>query len=192
MIFTLPFPIEIIEKFPHGAVTILQWFAMAAFGVLLTLPWLLCAYRLATTSISRRSQIQGLLDENSAPKTVVIMPVYKEHPDVLLAAINSVVASEYPAPCIHIFMSFDGGEIDELYLTIADRLGIPVTIQDFPISIDVIYNGVRVTLSRFPHGGKRHAQKLTFKLVGKVYEKYLKRYDNLLVLFIDSDCVLDC
>jgi chitin synthase len=132
-----------------------------------------------------------MLNEKTAPKTVVVMPVYKEHPDVLLLAINSVVSCEYPAACIHVFLSFDGDDIDELFLTTVDRLGVPVTIKDFPQSIDVAYNGARITISRFPHGGKRHCQKMTFKLIDKVYERYLQRKDDLFILFIDSDCVLD-
>lgn len=132
-----------------------------------------------------------MLNEKTAPKTVVVMPVYKEHPDVLLLAINSVVSCEYPAACIHVFLSFDGDDVDELFLTTVDRLGVPVTIKDFPQSIDVAYNGARITISRFPHGGKRHCQKMTFKLIDKVYERYLQRNDDLFILFIDSDCVLD-
>lgn len=132
-----------------------------------------------------------MLNEKTAPKTVVVMPVYKEHPDVLLLAINSVVSCEYPAACIHVFLSFDGDDVDELFLTTVDRLGVPITIKDFPQSIDVAYNGARITISRFPHGGKRQCQKMTFKLIDKVYDRYLQRHDDLFILFIDSDCVLD-
>ena len=169
----------------------LQWFAFYAFAALLVIPWLLCAYQITVQSLGRKKLIKSTLNEKSAPKTVVVMPCYKERPDALLTAINSVVDCDYPASCIHVFLSFDGDEIDELYLTTADRLGIPVTLKDFPTSIDVIYNGARVTLSRFPHGGKRHCQKLTYKLINKVYEKYLLQKDDLFILFIDSDCILD-
>ncbi|KKY21474.1 putative chitin synthase d [Phaeomoniella chlamydospora] len=119
------------------------------------------------------------------------MPVYKEHPDVLLTAINSLVSCDYPAACIHVFLSFDGDDIDELYLTTLDRLGIPITMKHIPRSIDVSYNGARITVSRFPHGGKRKCQKSTFKLIDKIHTEYLKRNDNLFILFIDSDCILD-
>ena len=39
--------------------------------------------------------------------------------------------------------------------------------------------------------GKRSCQKRTFRLINKVYEEYLRRHDNLFLLFIDSDCILD-
>jgi len=66
-----------------------------------------------------------------------------------------------------------------------------VRMTGYPTSIDVTYRSCRVTVSRFPHGGKRHCQKRTFKLIDKVYTEYLKVNDNLFVLFIDSDCILD-
>jgi chitin synthase len=191
MVVTLPLPPIITRYFPLRLVRILQWFAFWTFAVLLVIPWMMCLYRLTTTSLGRRKLINHMLNEQTAPKTVVVMPVYKEHPDVLLLAINSVVSCEYPAACIHVFLSFDGDDVDELFLTTVDRLGVPVTIKDFPQSIDVAYNGARITISRFPHGGKRHCQKMTFKLIDKVYERYLQRHDDLFILFIDSDCVLD-
>jgi chitin synthase len=57
--------------------------------------------------------------------------------------------------------------------------------------MDVIYKSARITVSRFPHGGKRHCQKQTFKLIDRIYTHYLSRHDDLFVLFIDSDCILD-
>lgn len=53
------------------------------------------------------------------------------------------------------------------------------------------YKAARVTVSRFAHGGKRHCQKATFRLIDGVYAEYLRRNDNLFILFIDSDCMLD-
>jgi chitin synthase len=191
MVVTLPLPATITQYFPNTLVQFLQWFAFWTFALLLIVPWLFCVYRLATSTLGRTRQIKYALNEQTAPKTVVVMPVYKENPEILLTAINSVVSCDYPASCIHVFLSFDGDEVDELYLATIDRLGIPVTLKDFPPSIDVSYNGARITVSRFPHGGKRKCQKETFKLIDKIYERYLQRNDDLFILFIDSDCILD-
>ncbi|KAF9882833.1 hypothetical protein FE257_005106 [Aspergillus nanangensis] len=139
----------------------------------------------------RTKRIKQVLDDRTAPKTVVVMPVYKEEPEVLVKAIDSVVSSDYPTKCIHVFLSFDGDAIDELYLRIIHHLGIPIALESYPQSIDVTYKGARVTVSRFQHGGKRHCQKQTFRLIDKVYVDYLKHKDNLFMLFIDSDCILD-
>ncbi|KAA8573907.1 hypothetical protein EYC84_005452 [Monilinia fructicola] len=174
MVVTLPLPPGVTQYFPQQMVTILQWFGFWSFAALLTIPWLFL-----------------LLDEHSAPKVVIVMPCYKEEPDILVTAIDSIVDCDYPPSCIHVFLSFDGDQEDELYLKTIEALGVPLSLDSYPKSIDVTYRTARITVSRFPHGGKRHCQKATFKLIDKVYTEYLKRNDNLFILFIDSDCILD-
>ncbi|KAK2064336.1 class VII chitin synthase [Colletotrichum caudatum] len=191
MIVTLPLPSAVVKYWPKHMVDILQWFAFWSFAGLLTIPWLFCVYQLVTNQLGRTKRIKRVLDEVSAPKVVIVMPVYKEDPDVLVVAINSVVDCDYPPSCIHVFLSFDGDQEDELYLNTLDKMGVPLTLETYPKSIDVSYKSARITISRFPHGGKRHCQKATFKLIDKVYEHYLRRNDNLFILFIDSDCILD-
>lgn len=172
-------------------ISFLMWFAFWSFAGLLTVPWLFCVYQLVTHQLGRTKRIKQLLDEDSAPKVVIVMPCYKEELDVLITAVNSVVECDYPPSCIHVFLSFDGDQEDELYLNTIERLGVPLTLESYPKSIDVAYRDARITVSRFPHGGKRNCQKATFKLIDKVYSEYLKRNDNLFILFIDSDCILD-
>jgi chitin synthase len=191
MVVTLPLPPQVVKYFPQQMVDILQWFAFWSFAGLLTIPWLFCVYQLVTHSVGRSRRIKSVLDEASAPKVVIIMPCYKEIPDILLRTCDSLVDCEYPPSCLHIFLSFDGDQEDELYLNTIEKLGVPLTLDTYPKSIDVIYRSCRITVSRFPHGGKRHCQKRTFKLIDKIYSEYIKRNDNLFVLFIDSDCILD-
>ena len=121
------------------------------------------------------------------------MPCYKEELEVLTNAIDSVVDCDYPPSCLHVFLSFDGDQEDELYLRTIEQLGVPLKLGPgrYPKSIDVTYKQARITISRFPHGGKRKCQKSTFRLIDKIYTEYLKRNDNLFILFIDSDCILD-
>ncbi|KAH7375588.1 chitin synthase D [Plectosphaerella cucumerina] len=191
MIVTLPLPPTVSRHFPEGMVRFLQWFAFWSFAGLLTVPWLFCIYQLVTHQLGRSKRIARALDDASAPKVVVVMPCYKEDPDVLIAAVNSVVDGDYPPSCVHVFLSFDGDQEDELYLTTIERLGVSLTLESYPKSVDVAYHAARVTVSRFPHGGKRHCQKATFSLIDTVYRCYLERNDNLFILFIDSDCILD-
>ncbi|CAN9355877.1 unnamed protein product [Alternaria alternata] len=191
MVVTLPLPSQVTKYFPQEMVDFLQWFAFWSFAGLLTVPWLFCVYQLVTHSVGRSRRIKSVLDESSAPKVVIIMPCYKEIPEILLRTCDSLVDCEYPPSCLHIFLSFDGDQEDELYLNTIEKLGVPLTLDTYPKSIDVIYRSCRITISRFPHGGKRHCQKRTFKLIDKIYSEYLKRNDNLFVLFIDSDCILD-
>ncbi|KAK5944467.1 hypothetical protein PMZ80_003749 [Knufia obscura] len=191
MAVTLPLPRQARGFLPVIVETYFQWFAFFTFAVLLTIPWLVCVYRIVVYPFGRKKQIKHELDEITAPKVVVAMPVYKEPPESLFKALDSVVSCDYPAACIHVFVSFDGDEVDELYLQLLRRLGIPISLEDYPQSIDVCYNGARVTVSRFPHGGKRHCQKATFRLIDKIYKRYLQKKDDLFILFIDSDCILD-
>jgi len=191
MLVTLPLPSQITRIWPTEMVSFLQWFAFYSFAGLLTVPWLFCVYQIVTHQLGRTKRIKQILDEVSAPKVVIVMPCYKEEPEVLVTAVNSVVDCDYPPSCIHVFLSFDGDQEDELYLNTIEKLGVPLTLESYPKSIDVTYKGARVTVSRFPHGGKRHCQKQTFKLIDKVYHEYLRRNDNLFILFIDSDCILD-
>jgi chitin synthase len=191
MVVTLPLPGQVTQYFPNAVVGFLQWFAFWSFAGLLTIPWLFCVYQLVTHDIGRKKRIKHVLDEFSAPKVVIIMPCYKEIPEVLLRTVDSIVDCDYPPSCIHVFLSFDGEQEDELYLNTIEKLGVPLTLDSYPRSIDVVYRSCRITVSRFPHGGKRSTQKKTFKLIDKIYTEYLKRNDNLFILFIDSDCILD-
>ncbi|KAI1877545.1 hypothetical protein JX265_003553 [Neoarthrinium moseri] len=191
MVVTLPLPSVVVQYWPEEMVVVLQWFAFWSFAGLLTVPWLFCVYQLVTHQLGRTKRIKKVLDEVSAPKVVIVMPCYKEDPDVLVTAVNSVVDCDYPPSCIHVFLSFDGDQQDELYLNTIEKLGVPLTLESYPKSIDVTYRAARITVSRFPHGGKRNCQKASFKLIDKVYADYLKRNDNLFILFIDSDCILD-
>lgn len=89
MIVTLPLPHEITRHYPQGAVSFLQWFAFWTFSVLLTVPWLLCVYQLITNSLGRTKRIKYILDEITAPKVVIVMPCYKEIPEILLRTVVS-------------------------------------------------------------------------------------------------------
>lgn len=191
MVVTLPLPPRVVQYFPEKMVEYLQWFAFWSFAGLLTIPWLFCVFQLVTKGLGRKKKIKHTLDETTAPKTVIVMPVYKEEPETLVTAIDSVVDCDYPPSCLHVFLSFDGDQEDELYLKTIEKLGVPLTLESYPKSIDVTYRQARITVSRFVHGGKRHCQKSTFKLIDKIYQEYLKRNDNLFILFIDSDCILD-
>ncbi|KLP07809.1 putative chitin synthase D [Fusarium fujikuroi] len=191
MVVTLPLPDTVTKLWPKEMVSFLQWFAFWAFAILLTVPWLFCIYQVVTNQLGRTKRMKQVLDDVTAPKVVIVMPCYREEPEVLLKAVKSVVECDYPPACIHVFLSFDGVEEDELYLSTIDKLGVSMKMETYPTSIDVTYRSARVTISRFEHGGKRHCQKVTFKLIDRVYEEYLKRNDNLFILFIDSDCILD-
>ena len=139
MIVTLPLPSQIVKFWPPFMVDFLQWFAFWSFAGLLTVPWLFCVYQIVTHQLGRTKRIKQVLDEVSAPKVVIVMPCYKEEPEILVTAVNSVVDCDYPPSCIHVFLSFDGDQEDELYLNTIEKLGVPLTLESYPKSIDVTY-----------------------------------------------------
>ena len=191
MVVTLPLPSQVTQYFPEAMVSGLQWFAFWSFAGLLTIPWLFCVYQLVTKDLGRKRRVKQVLDEQSAPKCVIVMPCYNEDPDTLFLAINSVVDCDYPPTCIHVFLSFDGDLLNELFLKTMENIGVPPMAAPVPPSLDVTFRGVRITASRFKHGGKRNCQKKTFQLIDRVYAEYLRKNDNLFIMFIDSDCILD-
>lgn len=191
MVVTLPLPPVFLKQLSSQLVETLQWLAFWIFAILLIVPWLLCLYQLITQSLSRGTFTKHLLDEGHAPKIVVIIPCYMEVPELLLRTLDSLVDCDYPPACLHIFLSFDGDREDALFLMTLEKLGVQMRrTSHLPSSIDVPYRNIRITVSRFRHGGKRHCQKKTFKLVNRLYENYAIAKDDLFVLFIDSDCIL--
>lgn len=191
MILTLPLPSHIVQLWPANLVIVLQWIAFGSFAVALSIPWLFCIYQLATTQISPRKRFGELFNDAAVPRVVVVMPCYKEEKDVLIQAVDSVTDCDYPPACLHLFLSFDGDQQDELYMNTISHMGVPLDKESYPTNIDITYKSVRVTVSRFSHGGKRHCQKETFQVVDQVYRSYIPSRDNIFILFIDSDCVLD-
>ncbi|KAI9208382.1 chitin synthase-domain-containing protein [Polychytrium aggregatum] len=123
------------------------------------------------------------------PKMVVVMPIYNEEPDALITAVNSIVTCEYPCAQITVFLSFDSSEESELFLALMKVLthGGERPEGGYGAQVRLIYRGVYFIVNRFPHGGKRHVQALTFDQIR--YDPYFQK-DETLILFIDSDIVL--
>lgn len=118
------------------------------------------------------------------------MPVYNELPEVLHVAICSAIDGDYPKEHLHIFISFDNDATSDLYRALIRNLGVPADNDYYPPVLDLYFRGVQITVSRFPHGGKRLTQKKTFGLINSIYKNYPEKTDHLFVLFIDSDIVL--
>ncbi|KAK9464524.1 chitin synthase-domain-containing protein [Lipomyces arxii] len=191
MIVTVPLPPQLQGYFPDKMSGVLQMFSCVLFSALMGVPWLLCIYHLFKHNIGKAARITEALDEKTAPAVVVVMPCYHEIPEVLMHAIDSACDADYPNSCIHLYVSFDGSDVDELYLTTLSSLGVKLPLAEYPVSIDLTYRDTKITISRFKHGGKRHCQKKSFRLIDKVYGDYLQKRDDLFILFIDSDIILD-
>ncbi|EPS36304.1 hypothetical protein H072_10202 [Dactylellina haptotyla CBS 200.50] len=191
LIVSIPMPATLRARLPDSWATLLELIAFYAFVVLLLFPATIIIYNMFNKSVGRKSRYATLLHDDS-PKVIIIMPCYNEIAENVMKCINSIAGQEYPMACIHVCLSLDSDEISKEYLEVLSKLSVPTVRRNkYPVSIDVRYQNMRVTVSRYKHGGKRHTQKKTFQMIDKLYEKYLERRDDVYLLFIDSDCILD-
>ncbi|KAK6537378.1 hypothetical protein TWF694_011566 [Orbilia ellipsospora] len=191
LIVSIPMPATLRARLPYSWSSLLELVAFYAFTVLLLFPAAIIIFNMFNKSVGRKARYASLLHDDS-PKVIIIMPCYNEEAENVMKCINSIASQDYPMACIHVCLSFDSDEIGKEYLEVLSRLGVSgLRRSKYPISIDIRYRGMRVTVSRYSHGGKRHTQKKTFQMIDKLYEQYLERQDDVYLLFIDSDCDLD-
>ncbi|KAJ3127003.1 hypothetical protein HK098_006894 [Nowakowskiella sp. JEL0407] len=62
---------------------------------------------------------------------------------------------------------------------------------DIPTQFTVTFEGLCVTICRFPHNGKRATQAKTFKMMNKMYGGKGCNTERTFVLYIDSDIILE-
>ncbi|RKO86586.1 chitin synthase-domain-containing protein [Blyttiomyces helicus] len=111
----------------------------------------------------------------------------------LLAAIISIVECKYSKDRMRLMLSFDDDSESPIFLQTLKNLdyvapppgrpvsGDPLSSEgSHPMTLDIIFRGVRVTICRFPHRGKRLTQ-------GAAYALAEKRWSVDLYLFMDSD-----
>ncbi|KAI8810570.1 chitin synthase-domain-containing protein [Cladochytrium replicatum] len=147
-----------------------------------------------------------VFNPDAAPMVVGIVPVYNELPVLLLAAIRTFAASKYPKTRLHLIVAFDDDRETPLYLETIKSLDPNIVahyslkgegVPTYPPELEFNVDNVRITVCRFPHGGKRLTQSQAFVVLEKHYfgpyptTAEIIPPNNLMVLFIDSDIVLD-
>ncbi|KAI8913181.1 chitin synthase-domain-containing protein [Entophlyctis helioformis] len=203
---TMLIPLQGLWYFPKPAFVV-SFFGLAMFYIILLIVplsfgiyWAI-KYRLwrnarrMTHKVLKRAMIRvrKRIKKDRIPQMIVVMPIYNEDPEALKTAVHSVVQSIYPQARMTVFLSFDDDKESDLYLDLMQFL----TKSDkhepgkFPESCIVKYMGVRFVVNRFPHGGKRNTQALTFEQIQTMFSAV---EDSAYVLFIDSDIILypDC
>ncbi|KAL2915570.1 hypothetical protein HK105_204972 [Polyrhizophydium stewartii] len=140
-----------------------------------------------------KRRVRKRIARDRIPQLIVVMPIYNEEPDALKTAVESVIDCIYPKSRITIFLSFDDNKESNLFLELMSHLtSTPVNkLGKFAPRVTLYYKGAYFIINRFPHGGKRNAQALTFEQINEMYGPV---EDKTYVLFIDSDIVLypDC
>ena len=138
-------------------------------------------------AIRTPSNMEDKTSADSLPTVIILMPVYNEEPSALIAAVDSVVVCDYPQIKKHFFISFDDPSESELFRILAKHLsneGVEIFLGKD--SAEYVVNGVRITVNRFEHSGKRDTQAKSYEIIDRLYEKD----DSARILFIDSDIVL--
>ncbi|KAF9109106.1 hypothetical protein BGX27_007986 [Mortierella sp. AM989] len=183
-------PLENHQFIPELAITISQYISFSLVALLLVMPTVISIQQLASSPRDVKERIEAVRSTSTFPRVLIVMPVYNELPEVLHAAICSAIDGDYPKEHLHIFISFDNDATSELYRALIRNLGVPADGEYYPPVLDLYFRGVQITVSRFPHGGKRLTQKKTFGLINSIYKEYPDKTDHLFVLFIDSDIIL--
>jgi chitin synthase len=115
---------------------------------------------------------------------IVVLPVYNETMELLVAGVESIVKSNYPADLLQIHVAFDNDDLSELYLGFAQHFGVKNV--DSP-SVSVCVNGITLWLHRFTHAGKRLTQAKTWDFIKNMTMVELLNLDKTILLFTDSD-----
>ncbi|KAF9567442.1 hypothetical protein EC968_003242 [Mortierella alpina] len=183
-------PLENHQFIPTWIITASQYVAFSLVFLLLLMPTVISIHQLFTSPGDVKEQIDAIRTTSTFPRVLIVMPVYNELPEVLHVAICSAIDGDYPKEHLHIFISFDNDATSDLYRALIRSLGVPADGDYYPPVLDLYYRGVQITVSRFPHGGKRLTQKKTFGLINSIYKEYPEKTDHLFVLFIDSDILL--
>lgn len=140
-----------------------------------------------------KHRVAKRLKKNRIPQMIIVMPIYNEDPDALTTAVQSIVDCVYPARSMAVYLSFDSDEPSELFMHLMKFLtnGSEPPIGGYPPRTHIIYQKVHFIINRFPHGGKRNTQALTFAEISRTYAG---KERGTFVLFIDSDIILyeDC
>ncbi|KAG0300147.1 hypothetical protein BGZ98_009416 [Dissophora globulifera] len=183
-------PTQNHQFIPSEIIDASRYIAFGLVGILLIMPTAISIQQLMTSPSNIKEQLAAISTTSTFPRVLIVMPVYNELPEVLHVAICSAIDGDYPKEHLHIFISFDNDAVSELYRALIGNLGLPADGEWYPPVLDLYFRGVQITVSRFPHGGKRLTQKKTFGLINSIYKEYPDKTDHLFILFIDSDILL--
>ena len=115
---------------------------------------------------------------------IVLLPVYNETYELLVAGVQSIIDQDYPRDRMTIHISFDSDERSDLYISLLEYLHFsnPKHVDDE--TVFGYYMGVLVYVHKFPHGGKRKTQSKTFDYLEK---RCNFDWANAILVFLDSD-----
>jgi chitin synthase len=166
-------------KFPHTDIAIgfLTWSNI----ILAAVPLFFGVY---SSLIKTKPNVKNF---NFEDPIFICMPIYNEKPEALWLAVQSVYKLKYNKQRIHLMLSFDDAGTPEAFLHLLIKYNL-MHCLDLPI-INIIDNGLTISIIRTPHGGKKSAQLSTYNAIKSFYNKEI--LDTAYIFYIDSDIILD-
>ena len=143
--------------------------------------------KMLLNSHKRKKKKDSSLD---IPQVYIIIPIYNEIPEILEKNIRAILQLHYPKHKINLILAFDDEKISKSLICAYRLFGIyssPSSIS-YPRTTNADYNGMKVSICRFDHGGKRKTQEKAYK---HIMSNCYGGERNALLLFIDSDIVLE-
>lgn len=116
----------------------------------------------------------------------IVMPIYNETPEALWKAIESVKALDYELDKIHLYLAFDDDGCPDAFKHVMDKWS--KNIEEAGGVVEVEDVGLKVSVCRFPHGGKKSAQQGAYNFIKSRHTS--EQLKDTLLFFIDSDIQL--
>ncbi|KAJ3190356.1 hypothetical protein HDU85_000652 [Gaertneriomyces sp. JEL0708] len=109
-------------------------------------------------------------------KFTILLPVYNEELSLLVEGVESIINSDYEPSRMEVHIAFDNGELSPLYIGFLKHFRI--NNYNWATSVVSEVRGVTMWVHRWPHGGKRNAQALTFNFIRDIFDDRKRRYLN--------------
>lgn len=112
----------------------------------------------------------------------IVMPIYNETPEALWKAIESVKGLEYELDKVQLYLAFDDDKEPDAFKYVMEMWGKSIEDAGSIVEVD---DKIRISVCRFPHGGKKSAQEGAYNVIRSTHSK--EELENSLLFFIDSD-----
>ncbi|KAI0225368.1 hypothetical protein L0F63_002057 [Massospora cicadina] len=200
-------PYAFAPKFPTWLLEFSFYACTISYVVFFNAPVIACVYFVVKFGFKGEKLRAGITKCGEAPMVVIMMPIYNEEPVPLFRAVESAIRSDYPSHKLHVLLAFDDERESPLYWSLLKRLKVlnakvhhqwRAEVGElgeegmflFPPRLELMVEGVRLTICRFPHGGKSATQGKGFHIVNEIYGQEPAVRDSTYLMFIDSDVIL--
>jgi chitin synthase len=120
----------------------------------------------------------------------VLLYVRRESPDILMCALESILRSDYPKSKLHVIMAFDEDSEGLEYIQFLKKLKLYRGVLEKKYA-ETQLDGMSIYATKFYYSGKRATQKHCIELVRRNFGQDQKVSQDPVLLFMESDVVLE-